>query len=311
MIKNLSLIFLFLISSCTVVGRPNLQNPIDNKQIKYQNISLEDWEQQSKKSKFKGWDYLVEKLITNKISPDQVKQIFSSSQIPHWTKITFKVRPKEPQHIYNNLNSLKARANALDFYRENKIYFRSAEQKFQIPAEYILAILQVETQCGKNTGDDPIFYWLARLASTSFPPNVKYNFENSEEKPAPSLKEFQERSDWLEEEFLPHVISLIDLSMQLGIHPMDVKGSKGGALGLPQFLPGNISKYGMDGDGNGSVNIFTAPDAIHSIANFLLKHGWKNTNNSSEIRNYILEYNRSSAYADTVFNMAQDLKPNL
>ena len=287
--------------------------------LKYSNIDIDTWIQNSKTSKIKGWNFLADKLIASGVPKTKVIEILSNPKMLPWTQIPFKVKPKESNSIYASLNTKETRKNALAFYAQNKAYFISAEKKFQIPKEYILAILQVETACGQNTGEEPIFYWLSRLVSAGFPPNLNYNYENSEENPKPTLKELEERAAWLEEEFYPHVLALIDLATELGISPLDVKGSKGGALGLPQFLPKNIAKFGADGDSNGSVNIFTPPDAIHSIANFLSMHGWKpgekhggkGSQLKSDVTDSILNYNRSTAYANTVFEMANLLKPSL
>jgi membrane-bound lytic murein transglycosylase B len=44
---------------------------------------------------------------------------------------------------------------------------------------------------------------------------------------------------------------------------------------MPQFMPGNILKYGVDFDGDGRVDLRdSAADAIGSVANFLVQHGW-------------------------------------
>ena len=45
---------------------------------------------------------------------------------------------------------------------------------------------------------------------------------------------------------------------------------------MPQFMPGNILKLGVDYDGDGTVDIRnSAADAIGSVANFLVEHGWR------------------------------------
>ncbi|MFI8067106.1 lytic murein transglycosylase, partial [Acinetobacter baumannii] len=52
--------------------------------------------------------------------------------------------------------------------------------------------------------------------------------------------------------------------------------SYAGAIGFPQFMPSNISKYGVDFDGNGHIDLRnSAEDAIGSIANYLAKQGWQ------------------------------------
>ena len=45
-------------------------------------------------------------------------------------------------------------------------------------------------------------------------------------------------------------------------------------VGQTQFLPRSILLYGVDGDGDGSINLNTKADALASTANFLKDHGW-------------------------------------
>jgi len=46
-------------------------------------------------------------------------------------------------------------------------------------------------------------------------------------------------------------------------------------VGQTQFLPANILRFGVDGDGNGSINLNSKADALASTARFLKGHGWK------------------------------------
>jgi membrane-bound lytic murein transglycosylase B len=52
------------------------------------------------------------------------------------------------------------------------------------------------------------------------------------------------------------------------------RGAMHGEVGQTQFLPKNILLYGVDGDGNGAVNLNVKADALASTANFLKGHGW-------------------------------------
>ena len=47
-----------------------------------------------------------------------------------------------------------------------------------------------------------------------------------------------------------------------------------GEVGQTQFLPKSILLYGVDGDGDGSIDLNTKADALASTANFLKDHGW-------------------------------------
>jgi membrane-bound lytic murein transglycosylase B len=52
-------------------------------------------------------------------------------------------------------------------------------------------------------------------------------------------------------------------------------GSFAGAIGLPQFMPGSIRRFAVDGNKDGKIDLRNSPeDAIASVANFLIMHGW-------------------------------------
>ena len=60
------------------------------------------------------------------------------------------------------------------------------------------------------------------------------------------------------------------------LDPFNLKSSYAGAVGMPQFMPSNIMKFGREFSGDGRINIFkSGADSIGSIANYLNKHGWQ------------------------------------
>jgi membrane-bound lytic murein transglycosylase B len=61
-----------------------------------------------------------------------------------------------------------------------------------------------------------------------------------------------------------------------GIDPFSLLGSYAGAIGWPQFMPGSIRRFAVDFDGDRTIDLRNSPvDAIGSVANFLVEHGWK------------------------------------
>jgi len=61
-----------------------------------------------------------------------------------------------------------------------------------------------------------------------------------------------------------------------GVDVFSVKGSYAGAIGIPQFMPGSYRRYAVDFDGDGDADLrASAVDAIGSVANFLVQHGWQ------------------------------------
>lgn len=135
------------------------------------------------------------------------------------------------------------------FINKYRTTFRKVEQEYGVPAEYITAIIGIESVYGKNVGKFPVFDTLSTLA---FEKNRRNKFFKKQ------LKEF------------------ILLSYRYKINPKNVKGSYAGAIGLGQFIPSSYRHFGVDFNKDGKISLQEPQDAIASIANYLKKHSWKN-----------------------------------
>jgi membrane-bound lytic murein transglycosylase B len=64
--------------------------------------------------------------------------------------------------------------------------------------------------------------------------------------------------------------------VERGSLAVNARGAAHGEIGQTQFLPANVLKYGVDGDGNGRIDLVgSKADALASTANFLRGHGWR------------------------------------
>jgi membrane-bound lytic murein transglycosylase B len=137
----------------------------------------------------------------------------------------------------------------LQFWDQHRAALARARAEFGIPEEILVAIIGIETVYGRNAGNYRVLDALATLAF-DYPP----------------------RADYFREELEQFLL----LTRELKIDPLSVKGSYAGAIGIPQFMPGSVRRYGLDYDGDGHVDLAgNAEDAIGSIANFLAQQGWK------------------------------------
>ena len=84
-------------------------------------------------------------------------------------------------------------------------------------------------------------------------------------------------------------------------------GSVYGAIGICQFMPSNIVAYGIDGDGDGVVNLFSVVDAMYSAANYLSEHGWRGARSTTQKQRVVMAYNQSIQYARKVLGVAHNL----
>ncbi|MGL3608744.1 lytic murein transglycosylase [Rhizobium sp. G187] len=76
--------------------------------------------------------------------------------------------------------------------------------------------------------------------------------------------------------FQQELISALHMLESGDVSADKMMGSWAGALGQPQFMPSSYLKYAVDFDGDGKRDIWNSvPDALASIANYLVKSGWQ------------------------------------
>jgi membrane-bound lytic murein transglycosylase B len=140
------------------------------------------------------------------------------------------------------------------FWRTNADTLARAEAEYGVPAEIIVGILGVETIYGRDMGTFRVIDALATLA---------FDFPRTDKR---------DRTQFFKDE-LEQVLSL---SNRTNIDPLSLRGSYAGAMGLGQFMPSSWTKYAIDFDGDGKVDLFNSPaDAIGSVANYFKAFNWK------------------------------------
>ncbi|WP_425046653.1 lytic murein transglycosylase [Primorskyibacter sp. S87] len=76
--------------------------------------------------------------------------------------------------------------------------------------------------------------------------------------------------------FRPQIFAAIELFEQGDFDPSRTTGAWAGEIGMVQMLPRDILENGVDGDGDGQVQLKTsAPDALMSGAKMLSELGWR------------------------------------
>lgn len=129
-----------------------------------------------------------------------------------------------------------------------------ATKRYGVPQSIIAAIIGVETLYGKSQGN---FRVLDALASLSF------------DYPDPKRPDRAAM-------FRGQLADLIELDLTGRLDARSIKGSYAGAIGIPQFMPGSIKRFAVSATGAKSIDLSNSmPDAIDSVANFLVEHGWQ------------------------------------
>lgn len=71
------------------------------------------------------------------------------------------------------------------------------------------------------------------------------------------------------------LLALMKIADKNGLDINDIRGSWAGAMGHFQFIPTTLASYGVDGNGDGRVDIIgSVGDAMFSAGNYLSKLGW-------------------------------------
>jgi membrane-bound lytic murein transglycosylase B len=258
---------------------------------------------------YRGWDYLVEKLVADGVDRRQVRRTFTDPRIEPFTGLQFGLHPREPNSLYRGFTKPGSIAMARRCKAAHEDTLRTAEREHGVPASVVAAIIHIESGCGRNTGSDIVLYRLARLAMANDPANLRENIDRlTGGTRDPDIEsQTRQRARYLEDTFYPEVLATFQIADRMDMDPLSLRGSGSGAFGMPQFLPRSYLSFGVDGDGNGRISLYDAEDAIPSCANYLAVHGWKPGLSRAERRRVIWHYNRSDAYIDAVLELADRL----
>lgn len=161
---------------------------------------------------------------------------------------------------------------------KNPDLYAALEAQYGVPAGILLAIHGMETGFGGFMGDTNVVSAIATLS---------YDCR---------------RSDF----FTPHLIAALKL-VDAGTITPQTQGAKHGELGHTQFLPGNALDYGVDGNGDGRLDLADLTDALASTANFLRQKGWRPGKGYQECEpNFavIEQWNAATVYQQAIALMA-------
>ena len=140
-------------------------------------------------------------------------------------------------------------AEGVEFWRAHRDALERVSAEQGVPPQYIVAILGAETYYGRITGSYRVLDALATLAF-DYPPRSRF--------------------------FRDELERFVVLTHQEKLDPLTVKGSYAGAMGPLQFMPSTYLRYAIDGNDDGTRDLFSDWDDIFaSIAQYLHDCGWQ------------------------------------
>jgi membrane-bound lytic murein transglycosylase B len=135
--------------------------------------------------------------------------------------------------------------NGIRFYHEHRETLERAEAEYGVPPAIIVAILGVETKYGGYTGRSRV---LDALTTQGF--------------------EHPRRTPF----FFSELVAFFALCRDKGLDPTEPMGSYAGAMGWAQFMPSNYRRLAVDFNGDGKRDLWSAEDAIGSIARYFMEY---------------------------------------
>jgi len=140
-------------------------------------------------------------------------------------------------------------AGGVEFWRQHAPVLEEVGARFGIAPEYLIAILGIETNYGQVTGNYPEVDTLMTLAF-DYPARDAY--------------------------FRTELRQFLLLARELDTDPLVMKGSYGGALGVPQLMPSSYRRFAASAEAWRKADLWNDWSAIlTSIAGFLETRGWE------------------------------------
>ena len=273
-----------------------------------------------------GWQPLVDRLTADGLDRAWVEKVFAGAGVAYEPSIMarkvdsmvrkqFEPRPAPTKKTLEASNYRQFLTPAsieagVRYIRENRAAFDRAQREFGPPPELICAFLMVETKLGTYLGDQDALSVLASLARASglgqIAPYMK-TLRGDAERSAYADWAAKDRSEWGFRE----LEALLRYAKAKGQAPGTIPGSIYGAIGICQFMPSNALRFGVDGDNDGVLDLFTPADAIVSVASYLRGHGWAPGMTSEQRDKVVYAYNHSELYVLAVTTVADRLKARL
>ncbi len=206
--------------------------------------------------------------------------------------------------VYESMLTEKQLAASRAYYLEHLPLLRRMEQEYGVPAALAVGIFTVETRLGEFLGGRKAVVTLASMALSKDFGVIRPHLAGLPM--GPEERDWfadlaAKRGDWAFNE----LVALLRYAQMNHHPPLAIPGSVYGAIGLGQFMPSNAVTYGVDGDGDGRVDLFNVQDMVASFGNFMRAMGWQSGMSDPEKqRQVLLRYNRSTRYVNTVLAVA-------
>lgn len=194
------------------------------------------------------------------------------------------------------------------FIYQNRRTFRDAEKRYAVPREVIASLLWVETKYGRDAGTFHVASSFFSIAQADYPTILDQTLDRAKQIAGDLTPEIEakvaERSRNKAEWAANELMALQEIHQRGWKDAVTLKGSFSGAFGMSQFLPSSYISWSRGR--KDKANLFEAPDAILSVANYLTANGWKRKEDESH-KAALFHYNRDINYVNRILRMGDCL----
>jgi len=220
---------------------------------------------------YKLKQFIEEMIAKHQFRRDYLYGVFSTVNRDTLSLKKYNVYGKPKKHKVNSVGSWDKYpkfvtadrvSNGVRFWKNNRYWLEKASYIYHVAPEYIVGIIGVETNYGRDIGKHRLIDALTSLSL-----------------------EYKKRSKFFTKQLEEYLL----LTREQRLNPLEIRGSYGGAFGIVQFMPDSFRDYAVDFNGDGVKNLFDPADAIGSTANFFVKKGKWNPHIPVAMR---VQYNR-------------------
>ena len=308
--------------ACAQENNRNLSNEIDAIIDTVQTDAGSDFVVEITEGVDPRYESVIQRLIKDGWEESYVRELFADSRTVYIPKmVAIKPRKKvNKSNWYSWVNTEESSQACIEFINTYDSLLTAVKNQYGVDKEVIAALLRCETKHGTITGDYHVLSVYASLVLMQESWAMADNKKNArtqmkaEGKSSKQInneiayikKRAKKRGDWAYKE----------LKNLLRIHKAgqwdvrDLYGSWAGAFGWAQFLPSSYRRLAADGNGDGKIDLYSPYDAIHSVANYLKRGGYR-SGSAKYTKKALKSYNPSSAYANSIYNLSVRVKNDL
>jgi membrane-bound lytic murein transglycosylase B len=255
------------------------------------------------------YDSLQQRLIADGFDAERIRRLYRNQGVSFEARgVAAYFQHSEERLDYDQFTKRALIVQAREYMQRNAETMARAEKRLGVDPRVITAIILVETRLGTFLGNRRIINTLSTMASLTEAPAREHLWEQIPSDRRFSRIDYDRKADQKSSWAYRELKAFLTYSELHGVDAPSVVGSYAGALGIAQFMPSSILAFGMDGDGDGRIDLFNDADAIFSIGNYLKNFGWKPGINRKQAYNAVFQYNRSKYYVNTVLKIVDLLE---